>query len=184
VNEIDYYKDIVKPGRETRLYNEWKMIDTEYSSDKEVSYSISKRTASGIPVAYEVTFLIKSITGVEDADEYGLQKPVFGERHVMTISIPNNFPSADGGYPEFKFITDVWHPNIRFFGDFKGHVCLNFNSSGTSTTLCEHIGRVVAYLRYDDYHALNEYPYPEDQNVAKWVLEQAEPQGWINLIDN
>ena len=181
MSEVDYYKDKVKPGRETRLYNEWRIIDAEYSSNDEISYTISKRNPSGMPVAYEITFLIKSITGVEDADEQGLQKPVFSEKHILKITIPNNYPTADGGYPEFKFVTDVWHPNIRFFGDFKGHVCLNFSSSGSSTTLAEHIGKIAGYLKYDEYHAINEYPYPEDQTVAQWVLEQAEPQGWLNF---
>ena len=176
---IDHYKDIVKPGRETRLYNEWKIIDTDYSSDKEISYSTLKCNPSGIPVSYEIIFLIRSIVGVEETDSQGLQKPVFGDKPILIINIPNNYPSAEGGYPEFKFVTDVWHPNIRFFGDFKGHVCLNFDSSGTSTTLSEHISKIAGYLRYDEYHALNEYPYPEDQTVAQWVLEQAEPHGWL-----
>ena len=171
----------MKPGRETRLFNEWKAIDAEYSSSDEISYVVSKRNPSGIPVAYEITFLIKSITGVSNADEQGFQKPVFGEKHILKINIPNNYPSADGGYPEFKFVTDVWHPNIRFFGDFKGHVCLNFKNSGTSTLLTEYIDRIADYLRYAEYHALNEYPYPEDQTVAQWVLEQAEPQEWLHF---
>ena len=147
-----------------------------------ISYTITKRTPSGLPLAYEITFHIKSITGVEDPDGQGLQKPVFGDTHILRITIPNNYPSADGGYPDFKFVTDVWHPNVRFFGAFKGHVCLNFESSGTSTSLAEFIGKVAAYLRYDDYHALDEEPYPEDQTVAQWVREQAEPQGWIKQL--
>jgi Ubiquitin-protein ligase len=177
--EISDCNILVKPGRDTRLYNEWKMIDAEYSSNDEVSYSIYKRNPSGIPVAYEIIFYIKSIVGVEEADDRGLQRPVFGEKHILRINIPNNYPSADGGYPEFKFITDVWHPNIRFFGDFKGHVCLNFENAGTSTTLSEFINKIACYLKYIDYFAINEYPYPEDQTVAQWVLEQAEPQGWL-----
>ena len=175
---IDYYMDKVKPGRETRLYNEWKMMDAEYSSSDDISFSITKRSPSGIPLAYEITFLIKTITGVEEPDEQGLQKPVFGDTHILQITIPNNYPSADGGYPDFKFTTDVWHPNIRFFGEFKGHICLNFENCGTSTPLAEYVGKVAAYLRYDEYHALDEEPYPEDLTVAQWVREQAEPQGW------
>ena len=173
------YNILVKPGSETRLYNEWKTIDETLSSNDNISYSVIKRNPSGIPVAYEVVFHLKSIIGVEDADEQGLQRPVFGNKHILRISLPNNYPSSDGGYPDFKFITKVWHPNIRFYGDFKGHVCLNYDNSGTSTTLAEHIIKIAAYLIYDEYHAVNEYPYPEDQTVARWVLEQAEPQGWI-----
>jgi len=176
--EIDFYKDKVTPGRNTRLYNEWIMMDAAYSSDEAISYSITKRNPSGMPVVYTITFRIKSITGVEEPDAQGLQRPVFGDQHILQITIPNNYPSADGGYPDFKFMTDVWHPNIRYFGEFKGHVCLNFEMSGTSTPLAEYISRIAAYLRYDDYHALDEEPFPEDQTVAQWIREQAEPNKW------
>jgi len=183
---IDLNIDNVKPGRETRLYNEWKMIDAAYGSNSEISYTIVKRTPSGLPLGYEFTFHIKSITGIQEPDKQGHQRPIFGDKHILRITIPNNYPSADGGYPDFKFITDVWHPNVRFYGDFKGHVCLNFEGSGTSTPLTEFIDKVAAYLRYDEYHALDVEPFPEDQTVAQWVREQAEPQEWIKqwTIDN
>ena len=175
---IDYYKDSVRPGRETRLYNEWMKMEEAFSSHEDISYDVFKRSPSGLPIAYEVTFRIPSIIGVEEPDVEGLQKPVFGEKHVLRITIPNNYPSSDGGYPDFTFVTDVWHPNVRFFGEFKGHVCLNYDNCGTSTTLAEHIVKVAAYLRYDDYFALDEEPFPEDQTVALWVREQGEVQGW------
>ena len=179
MESIDFYKDKVKPGRDTRLYNEWKMMDEAYSSHDAISYNVTKRSPSGMPLAYKITFRLKSITGVQEADGQGLQKPVFGDKHVLQITIPNNYPSADGGYPDFKFLTDVWHPNIRFFGEFKGYVCLSFENSGISTSLVEYVGKVAAYLRYDEYHALDEEPYPEDQTVAQWVREQAEPRKWM-----
>jgi ubiquitin-protein ligase len=183
MKEIDEYRRKVSPGRETRLFNEWNKIDNCYANDDEISYIVRKRNPNGIPLAYDVIFKIKTIIGVEDQDEQGLKKPIFGDRHVLRITLPNNYPSVDGGYPEFKFTTDVWHPNIRYFGDefIKGRVCLNFEDSGTGTSLVDYIERIVNYLRYVDYHAQNEYPYPEDQNVAQWVLEQAEPQGWLNF---
>ena len=31
------------------------------------------------------------------------------------------------------------------------------------------------------YHAQNTYPYPEDQTVAEWVREEAEPNGWTKF---
>jgi hypothetical protein len=105
---------------------------------------------------------------------------VFGNEHVMRITLPNKYPSADGK-PDFKFTTDIWHPNVRFFGDFKGHVCLNLPDSGVTTSLVEYIDRVEKYLTYEDYFALNEYPYPEDNIVAEWVLQQAEPNHWLNF---
>jgi Ubiquitin-protein ligase len=181
MEEIDGYRSKVSSGREIRLLKEWESLDLYLQYNKEISYIIRKRNPIGIPLVYDIIFNIKSITGVEDADERGLQEPIFNDRHILRISIPNNYPSVDGGYPDFKFTTDIWHPNIRFFGDFKGRVCLNFEDSGTFTALSEYIDKVADYLRYSDYHALNEYPYPEDQIVAQWVLEQAEPQGWLNF---
>jgi len=172
MEDVTIYKDMVKPGRDTRLYNEWKMMDAAYASHQDISYHVSKRNPAGMPVEYIITFRIKSIIGVEDPNVQGLQKPVFGDEHILRITIPNNYPSADGGYPDFRFITDVWHPNIRYFGDFKGHVCLNFENSGTSTSLVEFINKIAAYLRYEEYHALDEYPFPEDPTVAQWVISQ------------
>ena len=178
---IERYRSTVKPGRDTRLLNEWERLDEACAASNEITYSVCKTNASGLPVNYEVIFRIKSITGVEEADAHGLQKPVFGDKHVLRIHLSNNYPAADGGYPEFKFITDVWHPNVRFFGEFKGRVCLNFNDCGTSVYLTDHIATIAGYLRYTDYHARNEHPYPEDRTVAQWTLEQAEPQGWTNF---
>ena len=180
MEEIQKLKNALKPGRDTRLLNEWERIDEACSESDIVSYAVHKFNASGLPVIYDITFNIKSITGVEKADSMGLERPVFGDKHILRISIPNNYPANDGGFPEFKFITDVWHPNVRYFGDFKGRVCLNLNDCGTSVYLTEHIATIAGYLRYTEYHARDEHPFPEDQTVAKWVLEQAEPLGWLN----
>ena len=181
MDDIETYRGKVNPGRETRLYNEWKQLDEACAGSDEISYTVSKTNASGLPVAYQIVFRIKSITGVEEPDSQGLQRPVYGDCHILNINLPNNYPAADGGMPEFKFVTDVWHPNVRFFGDFKGRVCLNLNERGTSVYLCEHIACIADYLRYTDYHAHNKRPYPEDQTVSKWALEQAEPQGWTTI---
>ncbi|MCL2041723.1 MAG: hypothetical protein FWG84_06770 [Bacteroidales bacterium] len=182
MREIDLYRDRVNPGRETRLFREWERIDTQYSeSNKEISYIIRKRNPTGIPVIYDIIFRIQTIVGVTAKDASGLQKPLFGDKHVLRITLPNNYPSVDGGYPEFKFSTDVWHPNVRYFGDFKGRVCLNYADSGADTSLVDFIEKVAEYLKYYDYHALNEYPYPEDAVVAQWVLTQAEPHNWLKF---
>jgi hypothetical protein len=49
------------------------------------------------------------------------------------------------------------------------------------THLIDYIDRVIDYLKYDEYHALNEYPYPEDLDVAEWVIKEGEPKGWIHF---
>ena len=181
MSNFERYRSAVSTGRDTRLLNEWERLHEACATSDEISYSVCKTNASGLPVAYEVIFHIRSITGVEEAGANGLQKPVFGCKHVLRIRLPNNYPAAGGGYPEFKFVTDVWHPNARYFGEFKGRVCLNFNDCGTSVYLTDHIAAIARYLRYTDYHARNEPPYPEDRTVAQWTLEQAEPQGWTKF---
>lgn len=180
LREFELYPKDNLSGKNLRLYKEWGLIDQRCSRDEQINYIIRKHNGAGLPVTYDLTFFVKSIIGVTEPDEHGLQHPVFGNRHTLRINLPNNYPSADG-QPDFKFTSPVWHPNIRFFGDFKGRVCLNFADSGVYTNLIEYADRIIDYLMYKDYFAKNEYPYPEDLEVAKWVLEQGEPQGWLNF---
>lgn len=181
MNDLESYRGKVKAGRDMRLFNEWDRLHEACAGSDEVAYTVTKTNVSGLPVVYQVDFYMPSIVGVEDADEAGLQKPVFGDHHTLRISLPNNYPGVDGGYPEFKFMTDVWHPNVRYFGEFKGRVCLNLNDCGTAVYLTDHVATISGYLRYTDYHARDENPYPEDRTVAQWTLEQAEPQGWLHF---
>lgn len=176
--EIDNYKGMNYSGKDTRLFKEWEMIDQRYRDDKQCEYIIRRRNGAGLPIVFDIIFNIKTIIGVESADEQGLQKPIFGKEHKMRITLPNNYPAADG-QPDFMFTTNVWHPNIQYYGDFKGHVCLNTHDHGVHTHLVNYIDRVIGYLTYEDYHAKNEYPYPQDLEVAEWVLNQAETQGWL-----
>ena len=174
--EIESYRSKNFSGKDARLFKEWDLIDKRY----EDSYIIRKRNGLGLPVVFDIIFNVKTIIGVKQEEGSKLQKPVFGREHVMRITLPNNYPSADG-QPEFMFTTDVWHPNIRYYGDFKGRVCLNTGDSGVHTHLVDYIDRVTDYLKYADYHARNEYPYPEDLDVAEWVIKQGEPQGWVEF---
>jgi hypothetical protein len=52
---------------------------------------------------------------------------------------------------------------------------------GVLASLKDLILRVERYLKYQLYHAQNTYPYPEDQNVAEWVREEGEPNGWTRF---
>jgi len=178
--EIDIYKEKNFTGKDARLFKEWEMLDRRYENDKQGAYIIRKRNGLGLPIVFDIIFNVKTIIGVKQEDDSNLRKPIFGNEHVMRITLPNNYPSADG-QPEFKFTTDVWHPNIRYYGDFKGRVCLNTGDSGVHTHLVDYIDRVIDYLTYIDYHAKNEYPYPEDLDVAEWVLKQGEPHGWVQF---
>ena len=117
-------------GRDARLFQEWKELDSlcdkrrrESANPRQpsLSYIIRRKNAMGLPTEFEIWYRVKSIIGVEDTEPP--RKPIFGNLHKMSVVLPNNYPSADGN-PVFTFITDIWHPNIRNSGSFKGHVCL------------------------------------------------------------
>ena len=174
-------------GRDQRLLAEWQGLDTLCRKRKHagkdprkpsISYIIRRKNVIGLPTEYEIWYRCKSIVGVKDT---GIpREPIFGYLHKMSISLPNNYPAADGN-PIFTFKTNIWHPNIRHSGSFKGKVCLTIKEMGVLASLKDLVVRVEQYLKYQLYHAKNTYPYPEDQNVAEWVREEAEPNGWTRF---
>ena len=174
-------------GRDARLLQEWQQLDSLCNKRRaesknprkpSISYIIRKKNIIGLPTEYEIWYRVKSIVGVKDTP--APREPIFGYLHKMSIVLPNNYPSADGN-PIFTFRSDIWHPNIRHSGSFKGHVCLTIKEMGVLASLKDLVLRVERYLMYQLYHAQNTYPYPEDQNVAEWVREEAEPNGWTRF---
>lgn len=174
-------------GRDARILSEWTELDNLCAKRKKtspnprrptMSYIVRRKNIAGLPVEIEVWFRCKSIIGVEDTEKP--RKPIFGDLHKMSIVLPNNYPSADGN-PIFTFLTDIWHPNIRNSGGFKGHVCLTIKEMGVMASIKDLVLRVERYLKYQMYHAQNTYPYPEDQGVAEWVREEGEPNGWVKF---
>ena len=177
-------------GRDARLFQEWKELDSlcdkrrresANSRQPSLSYIIRRKNAMGLPTEFEIWYRVKSIIGVEDTEPP--RKPIFGNLHKMSVVLPNNYPSADGN-PVFTFITDIWHPNIRNSGSFKGHVCLTIKEMGVLASIKDLVLRVERYLKYQMYHAQNTYPYPEDQGVAEWVREEGEPNGWTKFAQD
>ena len=180
MNEVlKKYEKIDLSGRNARLFKEWKELDELCDKRQEISYIIRKRNVIGLPTEYEIWYRVRSVIGVSDSPPP--REPIYGDLHKMSISLPNNYPSADGN-PVFTFITDIWHPNIRHSGSFKGHVCLTIKEMGVMASLKELVLRVERYLKYQLYHAENTYPYPEDQEVAEWVREEGVPGGWIKSL--
>ncbi len=176
-------------GRYRRLYREWKRLDERLGKRKDIRYAITRMNAKGMPVQYRITYLIHSICGVtnmERLDEPGVENaPLFASEFRMQIDIPEDYPCMDA-LPSFCFFTETsdgkpiphpWHPNIRFFGEFAGRVCLNAPDSYMD--IAWYVERIALYLRYELYHAIQEPPYPEDMKVARWVLRQGEPMKWI-----
>lgn len=180
-------------GRNRRLLYEWRKLDERLARRNDITYSVIRQNAAGMPVGYDVTYHIKSICGVEHPETLdnagAVNPPVFASEFVMRIDIPENYPCIDA-QPSFHFLTEgdggepmahPWHPNIRYFGEMAGRVCLNMPDTYTDIVWC--VERVAEYLRYDLYHAIQQPPYPEDLKVAGWVRRQGEPNGWI-YFDN
>jgi hypothetical protein len=176
--------------RELRKLEEWEKIDKLCDRNLRISYIKRKLNHEGLPIEYEIIYKIRSFIGVKEPVEVTLnidgkevtkkvREPIYGDVHKMKIILPNNFPSALGN-PQLYFITDVWHPNIRYSGEQKGRVCSNEKDLGVQTSLADRIYRIGQYLQYQLYHALDNYPYPEDRNVAEWIREEAEPMNWVN----
>ena len=187
IGAVDSFNQKEFSGREARLWQEWKDLDTLCNKRKaassnprkpSLSYVIRRRSFNGLPIEFEIWYRVKSIVGVKDMP--APREPIFGYLHKMSIVLPNNYPSAVGN-PIFTFRSDIWHPNIRHSGSFKGHVCLTIKEMGVLASLKDLVLRVERYLKYQLYHAQNTYPYPEDQTVAEWVREEGEPNGWTRF---
>lgn len=188
MRESDRYEVSQYKGRNRRLLYEWQQLEQRLEHRHNIVCRPVRRNKEGLPTAYLVNYLLRSICGVEDMEHFGEpgieNPPVFADRFLMRIDLPDGYPSVDAA-PAFRFVTHdeqgqpiphPWHPNIRFFGDFAGRVCINMPD--TYTDLVWAVERVAQYLRYEVYHAVSEPPYPEDLKVAAWVIRQGEPKGW------
>lgn len=169
-------------GRDRRLAFEYEQLTKRLGHHDEITLSVESRNANGFPNSYLVEYRIHSISGIEESTG----KPLFADSFLMRILIPSDYPSVDA-LAEFRFLTadpdsnrpiaHPWHPNIRYYGELAGRVCLNAFDSFTD--LAWGVLRVGEYLRYERYHAINEPPYPEDQRVAAWVVRVGEPNDYI-----
>lgn len=185
---IDSFSEKQFTGRNRRLLYEWRRMEERLAGRDDIFYDVTKYNAVGLPIGYLIDYHIRSICGVENMDDLNAEgisnPPIFATEFKMQIDIPGNYPCIDA-QPSYHFlvkeneltIPHPWHPNIRFFGDFAGRVCLNMPD--TYTDLVWGVERVALYLRYDLYHAIAEPPYPEDLKVAEWVVRQGEPERWV-----
>lgn len=176
-------------GRNRRLLHEWRLLEEGLSGRQDISILVTKRNTEGLPTSYLIDYNLRSICGVDHMDhlnEQGVEnKPIFATGYKMMIDLPMGYPCVDAP-PSLHFLTmdslgnaipHPWHPNIRFFGEFAGRVCINM--ADTYTDLLWGVNRVASYLRYHTYNAIMESPYPEDLKVAAWVRHQGEPNEWI-----
>jgi hypothetical protein len=126
------------------------------------------------PRDYRITFRgLESIVAVT-AD----MLPVFDDTHVLEIHLPTGFPVAP---PISYMVTSVWHPNIQSEeGPYQGRICGNTEGFGAYYSMDQLVLRIREMLRYEIYHAGLKFPYPEDEVVAQWVREYAEPLGIVS----
>lgn len=138
-----------------------------------MTVEVVRTTPSGIPTAYEVTYHIRCICGIRPD-----LTPIFHNHFTMEMLLPEGYPQIDA-LPICHFIGEIkpWHPNIRYYGEMSGRVCINMLSTHADLAWC--LERIALYLRYELYHAIHEPPYPEDLKVAEWVRHHGEPNEWI-----
>ena len=164
-----------------RLSNEYATLKALVEARPQIEMQVLAEE-QGVPVRYLRIYNIRAMAGVSNVEHLNedgvLNEPYYADRFEMTIDIPPSYPRIDA-MPQFNFrtcddahqaIAHPWHPNIRYFGAFSGHVCMNFPDSFASLAWC--VDRVRQYLTLELYHAENEPPYPEDLKVAQWFLKQ------------
>ena len=167
-----YASQDFKNPRDRRLAHEHlSLVEVCEKSDK-LDYEITARRGR-LPEVYRITYNLKSIVGIDDD-----QKPIYANRHVAEIRLPIEYPTQRA---ECYMLTDAWHPNIKWAGNYKGRICVNAKVFGKLYGLGELVVRIAELLQYQNYHAQDIPPYPEDTQVAKWVREYAEPNDIINL---
>lgn len=157
---------------ERRLMHEHLLLAALCESDADFSYKVIEAESSP-PRAYRITFHnLRSIVSI-DAD----MLPVLGDEHVMEVHLPSGYPVEA---PVCYMVSATWHPNIQHeSGPFQGRICGNTEAFGAFYSLDELVQRVGSMLRYETYHAEMRFPYPEDENVARWVREVGEPLGIV-----
>lgn len=124
------------------------------------------------PDTYIIGYHLRSIVA-----KGGDEGPTYGDYHEVRIAFPANFPIGGAAcYME----SPAWHPNIKWDGPYKGRICGNTAEFGSLYYLNMLVLRVGEILQWKNYHAEQIHPFPEDENVARWVREVAEPKGWVD----
>jgi ubiquitin-protein ligase len=155
--------------REERLRKERLLLEKLNAESDYVRVEFLDVLDGSEPEHYRVTFICKGISGI-DAN----RAPVYSNRHQVDIKCGDLFPSD---VPSLHWLTDIWHPNIHHVG--KG-VCVNKGEWLAGMGLDDLCRMMFEMVQYKNYHAENTPPYPLDSEVAKWVLDYAEPNNIVN----
>lgn len=144
----------------------------EIESDKIKIEVTDVRGPLKIPDTYNIHYYFKSIIGINDD-----QSPIYGNHHIVELHLPLKYPMES---PRIYMKSEVWHPNIKWEGKFKGRICGNTKEYGKGYDLTQLVFRIAEILQYKNYHAENTPPFPEDSLVAKWIKDYAEPNNIVN----
>ncbi len=161
-----------KNPRDRRLANEHLSLHELCSKTDRITYEVVSMRKHP-PEEYLITYKLKSIIGIDNNND-----PIYAYEHQLEVSFPADYPASSVAKCYMK--TPVWHPNIKHDGRFKGRVCVNAKEFGKLFFLDDLVIRVGQILQYQNYHAKNEQPFPEDEKVAKWVRDYAEPKDIVN----
>lgn len=157
---------------EQRLAREHMLVEALCQNHPGISYKLIHPDQLP-PRDYRVTF--SGLSSIVNVDEDML--PIFGELHMLEIHLPASYPAEA---PICYMVTETWHPNIQSeAGLYQGRICGNTEGFGAHFSLDDLILRIESMLKYEIYHAELRFPYPEDENVARWVREYAEPLGIV-----
>lgn len=133
---------------------------------------VNTRGSIKIPCEYHFHFYFKSIVSINED-----KSPNFGSHHIAKVTFPPKYPIEP---PELYMQSDLWHPNIKSEGKYKGRICGNTKGFGLGYDLYLLVIRMGEILQFKQYHAENTPPFPEDIKAARWVMEYAEPNGIVN----
>lgn len=169
-----YYDDLGNQldPLERRLAQEHLLVAALCEEHEGINYKLTSPNDLP-PRDFRITFKgLRSIVGIDHE-----MLPVFGDTHILEIHLGASFPVDP---PVCYMATDIWHPNIQADeGPYQGRICGNTEGFGAFYSVDQLILRVAEMLRYENYHAALTYPYPEDENVARWIREYAEPLGIV-----
>jgi ubiquitin-protein ligase len=138
-----------------RLRREYADVLKRYDNHTAVSV-----VAQGHPPSqYVVTYTMKGPTENKGG------KLVFGNRHVLRITIPEDYPRSK---PSGAMETSVYHPNISV----SGNVCIG-NGFYTAESIADVIAKVGNYIQYREYSLrARDGVAVHRSDVESWILSQ------------
>jgi ubiquitin-protein ligase len=157
-------------GRRARLLVEFeKLINLEKRSEFIKIEPVNK--IEGMPPEdYLITFTCRGISRLNPDNT-----PQYAEFHQVSMKLTSNFPNQE---PYLKWLTPIWHPNIEHKEPH--HVCTNNVQNWYSKkSLDDLVITLGEMIQYRHYHAAWVAPFPLDKEAADWVVNFAEPNGFI-----